>query len=66
MKIKVNGQIQEFDAAMSIMQLAENLRLNPKQVAVEHNCSIVPRSNYAQTMIDDGDQIEIVHFIGGG
>jgi len=66
MKIKVNGETQEFLAPMTVAALADNLRLNPKQVAVERNLEIVPRSRYGEVILNEGDEIEIVHFIGGG
>ena len=66
MQIKVNGETREFDAGLSVAALAELLRLNPKQVAVERNLEIVPRSRYGEVMLSDGDIIEIVRFIGGG
>jgi thiamine biosynthesis protein ThiS len=66
MQIKVNGENREFESPLNVLALAELLQLNPKQVAVERNCEIVPRSRYAEVALADGDQIEIVHFIGGG
>lgn len=51
---------------MNVLALTQHLQLNPTQIAVERNLSIVPRSLYADTLLDDGDAIEIVHFIGGG
>jgi thiamine biosynthesis protein ThiS len=66
MQIKVNGESREFEAPLSVLALAEKLRLNPKQVAVERNREIVPRSCYGTASLSDGDEIEIVHFIGGG
>jgi thiamine biosynthesis protein ThiS len=44
----------------------ETLGLDLRKVAVERNLEIVPRSIYAQTLLAEGDRIEIVHFIGGG
>jgi thiamine biosynthesis protein ThiS len=66
MQIKVNGENRQFEGPLNVLALAEILQLNPKQVAVERNCEIVPRSLYAEVALSDGDQIEIVHFIGGG
>ena len=65
MNIKLNGKPFE-SAAATLLALTETLGLNPKQVAIEHNREIVPRSNYGQTALTPGDEIEIVHFIGGG
>ena len=66
MNIKVNGQIRQFESPLSVALLAECLKLNPKQVAIERNREIVPRSTYAQVAVNEGDEIEIVAFIGGG
>lgn len=46
--------------------LLAELELDPSQVAVERNRDIVPRAQYAQTTLSDGDQLEIVTFVGGG
>ncbi len=64
--IIVNGEHRRVSAGLSIAQLAEELGLIPEKVAVERNLEIVPRSTLAQVMIEDGDEIEIVHFVGGG
>ena len=66
MQIKVNGEAREFSAPMNVLALAELLKLNPKQVAIERNREIVPRSLYGDVALGDGDEIEIVQFIGGG
>ena len=66
MQIKVNGEAREFAAPISVLALAEQLALNPAQVAVERNRAIVPRSAYAEVALAEGDEIEIVTFIGGG
>ena len=51
---------------MSLADLAADLGLAPEKVAVERNLSVVPRSTLAQVLVEDGDEIEIVHFVGGG
>jgi thiamine biosynthesis protein ThiS len=66
MQIKVNGEERQFTPPLTVSALAEQLKLNPRQVAVECNRVIVPRSQYGEQMLSEGDQIEIVHFIGGG
>jgi len=66
MQIKVNGEAREFDAPLNVAGLALRLQLNPTQVAVERNREIVPRSRYGEVELSPGDEIEIVHFIGGG
>ncbi len=66
MKIRVNGDPVELESALSILQLLERLEIDPRRVAVEHNLTIVKRDRYASTTIGEGDEIEIVNFVGGG
>lgn len=66
MQIKLNGKPYILDAPVSVAVLAESLALKSSQVAIERNLEIVPRSAYAEVMLNDGDEIEIVQFIGGG
>lgn len=65
MQIKVNGETHQVMAS-NVAALAEELKLNPRQVAIERNREIVPRSRYGEVAINEGDEIEIVRFIGGG
>ena len=51
---------------MTIADLANDLGLAPEKVAVERNLVIVPRSTLADVLVEDGDELEIVHFVGGG
>ena len=51
---------------MSIAALLNELGLNPLRVAVERNLEIVPRSTFGEAQVEDGDDYEIVHFVGGG
>ena len=66
MIITINGQNREFDAPLTLAELVEDLGLPPRKVAVERNREIVPKSTYAQIALNDGDALEIVHFVGGG
>lgn len=65
MKITINGEIREIDG-QSMLQLLESLAIDPRKVAVERNLEILPKGEYAATILADGDSIEIVHFVGGG
>ena len=51
---------------ISIAQMVNGLGLDPARVAVERNREIVPRSSLGDTCVEDGDDFEIVHFVGGG
>jgi sulfur carrier protein len=64
--LTLNGEDRSFDGVLSVDALLRALGLDPRKVAVERNEAIVPRSQYAETRLATGDQIEIVHFIGGG
>jgi sulfur carrier protein len=66
MNLTVNGEAHRFEAVGDIAALVAALGLDVRKVAVERNLEIVPRSAYGQTGLSEGDQIEIVHFIGGG
>jgi thiamine biosynthesis protein ThiS len=66
MLISVNGKLKEINRDISIAWLIEAMQINPKQVAIERNLEIVPRSRYGEVILNEGDEIEIVQFIGGG
>ncbi len=66
MSVVINGENREIAAPMSVSALLEDLGLDARKIALERNLEIVPRSAYDQTMVADGDRLEIVHFIGGG
>jgi len=65
MRIELNGEPRQV-AAETIAALLAELALDAKQVAVERNLVIVPRSTFADARLDEGDRLEIVHFVGGG
>lgn len=65
-QVTVNGEQREFSGALSAVELLRALEIDPRKVALERNLEIVPRSAYARTPIQNGDTLEIVHFIGGG
>jgi len=64
-KIVLNGEEREFTAT-NLTALIDEIGLDGRKVAVERNLEIVPRSQYLATALDDGDRLEIVHFVGGG
>jgi sulfur carrier protein len=65
MKIVINGQ-EQTSAPITLAQLIEQLGMKQDRVAVELNRNIVPRANWAETNLAEGDDLEIVHFVGGG
>ncbi len=66
MKILLNGEPRELADGSSAAQLVADLELAGRRLAMEVNREIVPRSEYAGHVLHDGDQVEIVHAIGGG
>jgi thiamine biosynthesis protein ThiS len=66
LRLTVNGEDKDLVGPLSVLGLVEFLGLDTRKVAVELNREIVPRSTYRQVGLNDGDVLEIVHFIGGG
>ncbi|MBR72337.1 MAG: thiamine biosynthesis protein ThiS [Rhodospirillaceae bacterium] len=66
MKITINGETQEFQDSLSIKDLLTTLEVDSAKVAIECNLEIIPKGHYSDIIVQDGDKIEIVHFIGGG
>ncbi|MDX3908609.1 MAG: sulfur carrier protein ThiS [Sphingobium sp.] len=64
--IRVNGEHRRIREGMTLAQLASEMGLVPEKVAVERNLEVVPRSTLTQVLVEDGDELEIVHFVGGG
>jgi thiazole synthase len=64
--ISVNGEHRRVAAGLTIAELASELGLVPEKVAVERNLEVVPRSTLGRVLVEDGDELEIVHFVGGG
>ncbi len=65
MQIVVNGEGKSISTG-TVRQFLESLAIDPARVAVELNQEILPKGEYASTLLQDGDRIEIVHFVGGG
>jgi len=64
--ITVNGEHKRVAAGLTLAALASELGLVPEKVAVERNMVVVPRSTLGTVLVEDGDDLEIVHFVGGG
>jgi sulfur carrier protein len=64
--IIVNGEPRATRDGQTVTELLAELGLDPRQVAVERNREIVPRAEHGQAVLADGDQLEIVTFVGGG
>ena len=66
MRITLNGDPTDLPAPLTIQALLERLSIDPRVVAVEHNRVVIKRAKYAETMVQEGSEIEIVAFVGGG
>jgi thiamine biosynthesis protein ThiS len=66
MVIQLNGERHELPAPLSVSDLLSQLKVDPRRVAVEHNLVVLKRAAFDSTIVRDGDQVEIVNFVGGG
>lgn len=66
MKLHINGAERDFASSLSLASLIEQLGMKQDRVAIELNKDIVTRDRWSETMLADGDRLEIVHFVGGG
>ena len=66
MTIRLNGEPHRIAGPVSVSGLLETLGIDPRRVAVEHNLVVIKRDAYASTVVHEGDEIEIVNFVGGG
>jgi sulfur carrier protein len=65
-KVVVNGRTLEVAEGCTVTRLLETIQVTPSQVAVERNQDIVPKKSYDACALAEGDQIEVVTFVGGG
>jgi sulfur carrier protein len=67
MQVLVNGSLKHFELdQMTVADLVSELKVVGKRIAVERNGEIVPKSQYTQLMLTDGDKLEVVGAVGGG
>lgn len=66
MTIMLNGERFDLDAPRTVSALLVDLQIDARRVAVEHNLVVVKRAAFDTTEIHEGDQVEIVNFVGGG
>jgi len=66
LQIQLNGENHELAETCTLEELVRELSLAPQHVAIELNRSVVRREQWAQTILNEGDRVEIVHFVGGG
>ena len=66
LRVRVNGDEVTLPAGASVSQLLETLAVSVPRIAVERNRAILPKAEYAATLLADGDELEVVQFVGGG
>ena len=64
--VRLNGKDREVDSGLSVRELVESLDLNPQLIVVELNREILSRDCFSEIQVSEGDQVELVHFVGGG
>ena len=66
MQVYVNGDPFELEEGATVSDLVAKLTDDPRGVAIERNREIVPKSQHGSTALSEGDQLEVVQFVGGG
>jgi len=66
LSVRINGEHRRVPGGTSIAELVNQLGLDPLRVAVERNLAVVPRGTLGEVQVEDGDDYEIVTFVGGG
>ncbi len=67
MKLKINGEIREFDRDIkNVSELLEALKINSRFVAVELNGRVIYKEHFEHTLVKENDKVEVVSFVGGG
>ncbi|HEX6162018.1 MAG TPA: sulfur carrier protein ThiS [Vicinamibacterales bacterium] len=66
MTIRLNGDPHEISGPLSIAALLQQLEIDARRVAVELNTAVVKKAAYDSSVLKDGDEVEIVNFVGGG
>jgi thiamine biosynthesis protein ThiS len=66
LQITLNGDSHEVAGPLTVIDLLAQLEIDSRRVAVEHNLIVLKRDTFATTMVNEGDAVEIVNFVGGG
>ncbi len=66
MQITLNGEDRTIKAGTTLQQLVATLGPDPRGIAIERNLEIVPKSEHENVVLEDGDKLEVVQFVGGG
>ena len=66
LQVRINGEHRRVEGGISVAELVREIGFDPVRVAVERNLEVVPRSTLTEVRVEDGDDYEIVRFVGGG
>ena len=66
MLIEVNGKEQKISQGTTLLDIVQTMGVDHKRVVVEHNLQIADKEKLADTVVCEGDKIEVIHFVGGG
>ena len=66
MEITLNGEKKRIDGEVTLDRLLDLFTLPRQRIAIEHNREVISRSDWPDTVVGDGDRVEVVHFVGGG
>lgn len=66
MRILLNGEAHELPSPVTVRALLDSVGIDPRKVAVERNLTVVRRAHYETELVHDGDEVEVVNFVGGG
>jgi thiamine biosynthesis protein ThiS len=66
LRITLNGEPHDLAGPLTVHELLAQLQIDARRVAVEHNLTVVKREAFDRTTVNDGDEVEIVNFVGGG
>jgi thiamine biosynthesis protein ThiS len=66
LQVEINGERRDVTASITLFELITHLALAPERLAIELNQRVVRRADWPHTAVNEGDRIEIVHFVGGG
>jgi thiazole synthase len=66
LQVRINGEHRRVESGITVAELVREIGFDPVRVAVERNLEVVPRSTLEQVQVQDGDDFEIVRFVGGG
>jgi sulfur carrier protein len=64
--ISLNGEPYELPRPITVTELLSRLQIDPRRVAIELNLTVLKRSTFDTSVVADGDQVEVVNFVGGG